>query len=128
MNSLRPYTTPRWRKPSPQDRQEKDFPQSFPSLQNLLSPMSYSTRPFKDPIPSGGEIREALVNTVPGDSRILVMAAHQAEGLKQWFGNEGWAVDYCATQARDACVRVLGKQREHIIEVLIIRHANSTIF
>ncbi|GLJ25759.1 hypothetical protein SUGI_0493190 [Cryptomeria japonica] len=83
---------------------------------------------LEDPIPSGDEILEAVVNTIPGDMRTLAMAAHQAEGLKQWIGNEGWAVEYSATQARDACVRVLGKHNEHIIQALINRHAKSAIF
>ncbi|GLJ25756.1 hypothetical protein SUGI_0493140 [Cryptomeria japonica] len=83
---------------------------------------------LEDPIPSGDEILEAVVNTVPGDLRTLAMAAHQAEGVRQWIGNAGWAIEYCAKQARDACVRVLGKHSEHIIEALIHRHAKSAIF
>ncbi|GLJ25761.1 hypothetical protein SUGI_0493210 [Cryptomeria japonica] len=81
-----------------------------------------------DKLYSVDEIVKAVVSTVPGDFRALAMVAQQLEGLKHQIGSEGSAVEYCAAQARDICVRVLGTHSEHIIQALISRHAKSTIF
>ncbi|KAH9311047.1 hypothetical protein KI387_026082 [Taxus chinensis] len=83
---------------------------------------------LEDPIPSGDEILQAVVSTVPGDVRTFVMAAKQVEGLKHWVGSEGWAVQYSATQARDACIRVFGNHGEHVIQALISAHAQCAMF
>ena len=83
---------------------------------------------LNDPIPSNHEILHAVVNTVPGDLRALAMAARELESSKHGVANRGCTVEISATEARNACVRVFGKQTENVIQALIQRNAKTATF
>lgn len=69
---------------------------------------------------------EAIQSTVPGDLRNLGMAAEQLKYYRRWMADENEAVNArCASEnAREACIRVFGRQSEDVLTALILMHSD----
>ena len=68
------------------------------------------------------ELMEAMKASVPGQFRTLCVAS-QLSQIAQQHPVEAAFANRLIQQAKDECIRVYGRQKDHVLEELIMQHS-----